>query len=216
MTDKPAAQLSFDSAPNAEHSPADARQVPSGPQLLLHRKRSLDLSAASAAKVGVGVGDSTRLAPPDVRVLRKGSVEVPQKIAAMLLRERKAVAVNIGQLIGHLGSIEVGARAEARRLARKPSAECDEPLRAAKLTQSYLTFASQWSLYDPFVAQPIPSNPWISDSSELWEYESQTKEVHGRRVRKWAFSLRELLADPAGRQQFERFLDKEFSAENLK
>lgn len=37
-----------------------------------------------------------------------------------------------------------------------------------------------------------------------------------RRVRRWAFSVQEVLADPLGRQHFTRFLEKEFSCENLK
>jgi regulator of G-protein signaling len=37
-----------------------------------------------------------------------------------------------------------------------------------------------------------------------------------KRVKRWSFSLRELLIDPAGREQFKKFLDKEFSGENLK
>lgn len=86
----------------------------------------------------------------------------------------------------------------------------------SKVTQSYLGYFTQWADYDPFVAQPVPSNPWVSDSSELWDSERQTKDVHFRRVRRWAFCLRELLSDPAGHDQFHRFLEKEFSAENLK
>lgn len=89
-------------------------------------------------------------------------------------------------------------------------------VKMSKVTQSYLSYFKQWAEYDPFIAQPIPSNPWISDSTELWDLERQTKDVHCRRVRRWAFSLKELLNDPAGREQFHRFLEKEFSAENLK
>jgi hypothetical protein len=44
----------------------------------------------------------------------------------------------------------------------------------------------------------------------------RSKDVPCRRVRRWAFSLKELLKDMAGREQFIKFLDKEFSAENLK
>ncbi|UYV70543.1 RGS7 [Cordylochernes scorpioides] len=51
---------------------------------------------------------------------------------------------------------------------------------------------------------------------EFWEMEKQTKDVPPRRVKRWAFSLKELLRDPAGREQFFKFLEKEFSAENLK
>lgn len=89
-------------------------------------------------------------------------------------------------------------------------------VKMSKVSQSYLSYFNQWAEYDPFIAQPIPSNPWISDSTELWDSERQTKDVHCRRVRRWAFSLKELLNDPAGREQFHRFLEKEFSAENLK
>ena len=39
--------------------------------------------------------------------------------------------------------------------------------------------------------------------------------VPPRRVKQWAFSLSELLADPLGRRHFTRFLEKEISAENL-
>ncbi|UYV70541.1 RGS7 [Cordylochernes scorpioides] len=53
-------------------------------------------------------------------------------------------------------------------------------------------------------------------SVEFWEIEKQTKDVPPRRVKRWAFSLKELLRDPAGREQFFKFLEKEFSAENLK
>lgn len=89
-------------------------------------------------------------------------------------------------------------------------------VKMSKVTQSYLSYFKQWAEYDPFIAQSIPSNPWISDSTELWDSERQTKDVHFRRVRRWAFSLKELLNDPAGREQFHKFLEKEFSAENLK
>lgn len=36
-----------------------------------------------------------------------------------------------------------------------------------------------------------------------------------RRVKRWAFSMRELLKDPMGREQFAKFLEKEYSCENL-
>ena len=47
-------------------------------------------------------------------------------------------------------------------------------------------------------------------------YFENRKDVPCRRVRRWAFSLKELLRDHAGREQFIKFLEKEFSAENLK
>lgn len=43
-----------------------------------------------------------------------------------------------------------------------------------------------------------------------------SKDISLKRVKRWGFSLRELLKDPSGREQFAKFLDKEFSGENLK
>lgn len=36
------------------------------------------------------------------------------------------------------------------------------------------------------------------------------------RVKKWGFSLEEALKDPAGRDAFLKFLESEFSSENLR
>lgn len=43
-----------------------------------------------------------------------------------------------------------------------------------------------------------------------------SRDVPLRRVKRWGFDLRELLNDPVGREQFTRFLEKEYSGENLK
>ena len=43
-----------------------------------------------------------------------------------------------------------------------------------------------------------------------------SKDVPLRRVKRWGFDLRELLNDPVGRDQFSKFLEKEYSGENLK
>lgn len=107
---------------------------------------------------------------------------------------------------------------------------------------SLIGYFEQYMEYDPFFTQPELTNPWISDSPEMWEQEKLAyvinierqffmislfhskymylpiyrKEISTRRVKRWAFSLQELLQDPVGREQFIRFLDKEFSGENLK
>ncbi|XP_022247561.1 regulator of G-protein signaling 7-like isoform X2 [Limulus polyphemus] len=88
-------------------------------------------------------------------------------------------------------------------------------VKISKVGESYVSYFEQYQEYDPFLTPPEPSSPWVSDSPEFWEVEKQTKEVPPRRVRRWAFSLQELLKDPAGREQFIKFLEKEFSAENL-
>ncbi|XP_022700723.1 regulator of G-protein signaling 7-like isoform X1 [Varroa jacobsoni] len=89
-------------------------------------------------------------------------------------------------------------------------------VKTSKVAESYMSYFEQYAEYDAFVTPAEPSNPWISDSTEMWEAEKQNKEIAPRRVRRWAFSLNELLRDPAGKEQFFQFLEKEFSAENLK
>uniref|UniRef100_A0A8K9UJJ5 Regulator of G protein signaling 6 n=1 Tax=Oncorhynchus mykiss TaxID=8022 RepID=A0A8K9UJJ5_ONCMY len=44
---------------------------------------------------------------------------------------------------------------------------------------------------------------------------AESKDPSQQRVRKWGFSLDEALKDPAGRDQFLKFLESEFSSENL-
>ncbi|GIY03851.1 regulator of G-protein signaling 7 [Caerostris darwini] len=89
-------------------------------------------------------------------------------------------------------------------------------VKISKVSDLYINFFEQYQEYDAFLVTPEPSNPWISDSVDFWELEKQTKDIPARRVRRWAFSLKELLKDPAGKEQFYKFLEKEFSAENLK
>uniref|UniRef100_T1JFM9 RGS domain-containing protein n=1 Tax=Strigamia maritima TaxID=126957 RepID=T1JFM9_STRMM len=89
-------------------------------------------------------------------------------------------------------------------------------VKISKVAESYINYFEQYQEYDPFITTPEPSNPWITDNIEFWEQDKQSKDVSVRRVRRWGFSLQELLKDPAGRDQFMKFLEKEFSAENLK
>lgn len=73
-----------------------------------------------------------------------------------------------------------------------------------------------YSEYDPFLITPEPSNPWLSDSLDFWDQEKTAKDIPARRVRRWGFSVEELLKDPVGRDHFAKFLEKEFSGENLR
>ncbi|XP_034933717.1 regulator of G-protein signaling 7 isoform X2 [Chelonus insularis] len=89
-------------------------------------------------------------------------------------------------------------------------------IKLSKVAEALIGYFEQYIEYDPLFTQPEFSNPWISDSPELWEQDKLAKEISVRRVKRWAFSLKELLQDPIGRDQFVKFLDKEFSGENLK
>ncbi|XP_023213183.1 regulator of G-protein signaling 7-like, partial [Centruroides sculpturatus] len=108
------------------------------------------------------------------------------------------------------------AEAQAKYLETLKNRLDRRNVKISKVADSYVSYFEQYQEYDPFITNPEPSNPWISDSVEFWELEKQTKDIPARRVRRWAFSLQELLKDPAGREQFFKFLEKEFSAENLK
>ena len=80
----------------------------------------------------------------------------------------------------------------------------------------FVAYFEQYLEYDSFFVAPEYPNPWVSDNIELWEQEKLAKDISARRVKRWAFSLQELLQDSVGREHFIKFLDKEFSGENLK
>nr|XP_032528415.1 regulator of G-protein signaling 7-like [Danaus plexippus plexippus] len=90
-------------------------------------------------------------------------------------------------------------------------------VRVSKVADMFISYCSQYVEYDALLTPPEWPNPWISDTTELWDQEKQCKEpLPLRRVRRWSFSLRELLRDAPGREHFAKFLSKEFSGENLK
>lgn len=87
-------------------------------------------------------------------------------------------------------------------------------MKMSKVAETLMSYTEQYLDYDPFVAVPEPSNPWISDDATFWELEA-SKDPSQQRVKKWGFSLDEALKDPVGREQFLKFLESEFSSENL-
>ncbi|OQR74202.1 regulator of G-protein signaling 7-like [Tropilaelaps mercedesae] len=70
--------------------------------------------------------------------------------------------------------------------------------------------------FDAFLCPPLPSNPWVTDDPTFWMIESHTTDtLTERRLRRWTLSLEELLSDPRGFQEFETYLRKEYSYENI-
>ncbi|KAJ3610594.1 hypothetical protein NHX12_022686, partial [Muraenolepis orangiensis] len=84
-------------------------------------------------------------------------------------------------------------------------------LKMSKVAESLLGYTEQYIEYDPFLTPSDPSNPWISDDNTIWD-----KEPGQQRVKRWAFGIDEVLKDPIGREQFLKFLESEFSSENLR
>lgn len=140
-----------------------------------------------------------------------------KKACRMNKTTRRAKEVISGSKANPMSEADIERSTEALRkeIASLKSRLDRRNVKISKVGESYVSYFEQYQEYDPFVTSPEPSSPWVSDSPEFWEIEKQTKEVPPRRVRRWAFSLQELLKDPAGREQFIRFLEKEFSAENL-
>uniref|UniRef100_A0A3Q2ZU89 Regulator of G protein signaling 6 n=1 Tax=Kryptolebias marmoratus TaxID=37003 RepID=A0A3Q2ZU89_KRYMA len=89
-------------------------------------------------------------------------------------------------------------------------------MKVSKVADSLMTYTEQFVEYDPFVSAVEPSNPWISDDTTFWDVETCSRDPSQQRVKKWGFSLEEALKDPAGRDQFLKFLESEFSSENLR
>ncbi|XP_033923557.1 regulator of G-protein signaling 9 isoform X1 [Melopsittacus undulatus] len=77
-------------------------------------------------------------------------------------------------------------------------------------------YSEQFLSNDPILSGCLPSNPWITDDPEFWDLNAKLVEIPTRmRVERWAFNFSELMRDPKGRQNFQLFLKKEFSGENL-
>ncbi|XP_075927521.1 regulator of G-protein signaling 7 isoform X1 [Petromyzon marinus] len=88
-------------------------------------------------------------------------------------------------------------------------------MKMSKVAESLISYREQYTEYDPFLTTPEPSNPWITDDTTLWEVEA-SKEPSQQRVKRWGFGIDEALKDSVGRDQFLRFLESEFSSENLR
>ncbi|KFD52342.1 hypothetical protein M513_06723 [Trichuris suis] len=88
-------------------------------------------------------------------------------------------------------------------------------LKTSKVAEFLIAYSEHRTEFDPLFKTPEPSNPWISDQTDFWDLE-RTGELNGRRVRRWALSFDELLSDTAGRECFMKFLEKEYSGENLR
>ncbi|NWS57020.1 RGS9 protein, partial [Chunga burmeisteri] len=77
-------------------------------------------------------------------------------------------------------------------------------------------YSEQFLSNDPILSGCLPSNPWITDDPDFWDLNAKLVEIPTRmRVERWAFNFNELIRDPKGRQNFQLFLKKEFSGENL-
>ncbi|XP_061383204.1 uncharacterized protein LOC116767225 isoform X2 [Danaus plexippus] len=83
--------------------------------------------------------------------------------------------------------------------------------------EALMAYSETFAAYDPWLTQPQPSNPWITDDTLFWQINSPIVEVPSeKRVQRWAVSIEELVSDPTGLQEFTSFLRKEYSHENIR
>ncbi|XP_038215471.1 uncharacterized protein LOC119834973 isoform X3 [Zerene cesonia] len=83
--------------------------------------------------------------------------------------------------------------------------------------EALMAYSETYAPYDPWLTQPQPSNPWISDDTLFWQINSPIVEIPSeKRVQRWALSIEELVSDPTGLQEFTSFLRKEYSHENIR
>ena len=83
---------------------------------------------------------------------------------------------------------------------------------------SLCAFSEAYYEYDGLFANHCqPSNPWVTEDTTMWDVSAPLVDHPTQlRVKKWAFSFRELLSDPTGIREFTKFCETEFSVENLK
>ncbi|XP_052266133.1 uncharacterized protein LOC127868406 isoform X2 [Dreissena polymorpha] len=77
----------------------------------------------------------------------------------------------------------------------------------------------QYMKYDPLLNDKVaqPSNPWMTEDQTMWDINCDMVEVPTEiRLRKWALRFEDLLRDDTGRNEFEMFLKKEYSQENIR
>lgn len=72
--------------------------------------------------------------------------------------------------------------------------------------------ATVWEPMDVLCGKSTLDNPWRSADTDM---EPDHEIMSTRRAKTWAGGFRDLLNDPLGVEEFTKFLDKDFSAENL-
>ncbi|KAI1709850.1 regulator of G protein signaling domain-containing protein [Ditylenchus destructor] len=97
-------------------------------------------------------------------------------------------------------------------------------LKTSKVVENYLQYYDHRKVFDAFLVTPGSANdpfqgqanPWISDTVDFWQHDKITGDISTRRLKLWEESFEELLSDLLGRETLQRFLDKEYSGENLR
>lgn len=90
-------------------------------------------------------------------------------------------------------------------------------LKMSKVCDSVSNYVIQHTPFDPLLSHTaeVP-NVWVQGSSDEDQWsKDKNREISYCRALQWKFSFGELLKDQRGQDEFRKFLEKEFSAENL-
>ncbi|XP_013383329.1 regulator of G-protein signaling 7 [Lingula anatina] len=144
----------------------------------------------------------------DIKKACKNNKARPARISYIVPGGRLSPGVSVNDLHDPAQGLTQEIECYRRRLGRRW-------VKVSKVAESYTSYYEQYAEFDAFITPQEYANPWIVDNAELWDLEKTMKDLPQRRVKKWTFSIYELLKDPAGRDHFGKFLAKEFSGENL-
>ncbi|GLH02798.1 Regulator of G-protein signaling loco [Gryllus bimaculatus] len=90
-------------------------------------------------------------------------------------------------------------------------------VKVSQAVDNLIQYSVTFNEYDPFFLGALPSNPWVTDDSAFWQFNSPLVECPTeKRVRRWGLSMEELVSDPTGLQEFTNYLRKEYSHENIR
>jgi len=89
--------------------------------------------------------------------------------------------------------------------------------KSSQTLQGLCAYSELYYDYDGILTHCLPSNPWITDDTTMWDVGAPIVEQPTQlRVKRWSFGFKELLSDPTGVREFMKYCETEFSVESLK
>jgi hypothetical protein len=89
--------------------------------------------------------------------------------------------------------------------------------KSSQTLQGLCAYSEVYYDYDGILTHCLPSNPWITDDTTMWDVGAPLVDQPTQlRVKKWSFGFKELLSDPTGVREFMKYCETEFSVESLK
>ncbi|XP_067942773.1 regulator of G-protein signaling 7-like [Watersipora subatra] len=87
--------------------------------------------------------------------------------------------------------------------------------KVSKVSESLISHWKMHSQFDVLASSPESGSVWHKENTDYWDSETPISSIDRYSYKRWEFSVLDLLKDPTGREEFRKFLQKEFSSENL-